>query len=453
MVNGIMNNGIKRTRVSVESGKVQAVLESCKELLNIRRHIPIIYQKHIKTPAICGVFGAKLLMPADILDRLDTEEIRYVILHELCHFKRKDTVMGVFQILLCILHWFNPLVWYGFYKMKEDREAVCDEQVLSCIKPCERRNYAETLIKVLQSFSQNHRLYSMSNMSQGSVSSVEWRLRLMNILKKPPVVLGAAVALITVTLGVSGVLYINKHLSFEIPAGMKDKNPAAAVRNELPARGKILDRNGRELAVNIRTDVIALSPKEIKASAMDTDSIAQTLADSLMLEKERVLEKVTADSQYEIIKRNVDKETGNMIKKWAADNKIHGMIFYEDFKRYYPNGSLAAHVIGFTGASGNDGLTGIEASMEQYLKIKGAGAEGKQTLQSGDDVVLTIDTEIQRMAEEALDRAMQDDGTGKGGAVIIMDPGSGEILAMASRPDFNPNPLCPAGIHFLSSDL
>ena len=441
IVNCVMNYRIKKTSVSIESGNVQDVLEYCKKLVKIKQDIPIVYQKHIKTPAICGVFKTKMLIPPDILDLLSIDEIRYVILHELCHFKRKDTMIGMIQMLLCVLHWFNPLIWYAFNKMKEDREPVCDELVLSYIKPDERRNYAETLIKILKYFSENHWVYSTANLSQGSVTNMEWRLRLMSILKKRSVILGVVIALVTVTLGMVGVLFINKHFSFALPVSSADANSLTAIKDELPTRGKISDRNGKEFAVSIPADTIALSPREIKASGQDSDSIAKTLADILALEKEKVFEKVTASSAYEIIKRNVDKETGNKIREWISNNNIKGMIIDEDSKRYYPNDHLAAHVIGFTGMGGNAGLTGIELSMEQYLKLKGTNVsvDGKKTLQSGANIVLTIDIGIQRIVENALDKAMQDYQTMNGAAAIIMDPRSGEILAMVSRPDFNPN--------------
>lgn len=170
IINYIMHHRIKLSSVSIESGNIRNILGECKKLVNINDDIPIVYQKHIKTPAVCGVFKTKMLIPADILDQLGPDEIRYIVLHELCHFKRKDTSIGLLQMLLCIVHWFNPLIWYAFGKMKEDREPICDEMVLSYIKSDERRNYAETLVKMLKYFSDDHRTYGTANITQGSTA-------------------------------------------------------------------------------------------------------------------------------------------------------------------------------------------------------------------------------------------------------------------------------------------
>ncbi len=449
IINCLMSCRIRMTSVTAGSNDIRDILEYCKKLLNVRRDIPVVYQNHIKTPAISGVFKTKMLIPAGILDQLSADEIRYVILHELCHFKRRDMMVGMLQILLSVINWFNPFVWYAFNKMREDREPVCDEMVLSYINPDERRNYAETLIKILKCFSENRWVCSMANMSQGSVENMEWRLKLINILKKRSVIPGVVIALVTITLGVAGIFIINSHLSFikpvdSVSAGPADTNqaaaPVSAVDEEIPTRGKILDRNGKVLVVSIPADIIALNPREIKASGHDAGAIAENLADFLALEKEEVLEKVTASSAYEIIKRKVDKETGNKIREWVRNSNIKGIMVDEDSKRYYPNNNLAAHVIGFTGID-DGGVAGIELSMDQNLKLKGTNTvvNGKKALEGGMNIVLTIDAGIQGIVENALDEAIKEYKTKGGAAAIVMDPKNGEILAMASRPDFNPN--------------
>ncbi len=447
LVNMIMNHKIRATSVSYSNAAIRDTLEYCKKLAGIKTDIPVVYQRHIKTPAICGAFKPRLLIPADMPGRLDGDEIRYVLLHELCHFKRRDTLTGMLQMLLCVLHWFNPLVWCAFKKMKEDREPVCDELVLSYLNPGERRNYAETLIKILKCFSESHWVYGTADMSRGSAANMEWRLKLINILKKRSVILGVVIAFATIASGTAGVLFINGHLGFSVPSNMTvalqvvDKGNSSVVPEaELPVRGKILDRNGRELAVSIPADTVTLSPLEIKAAGQDAGGIAQALADFLSLEKEKVLEKATANSTYEIIARNIDRETGDKIRDWIQDENISGVIIEKGSKRVYPNNKLAAHVIGFTGSDGQ-GLAGIEQAMEESLKLKGGdvSVEGKKTLTGGANVVLTIDAGIQAIAESALHQAIDDYKVRNGAAAVIMDPRTGEILAMASGPDFDPN--------------
>jgi stage V sporulation protein D (sporulation-specific penicillin-binding protein) len=451
IINFIMNRKIVGTSsVSAHNDGIREAVASCKELVGMKKDIPVVYQSHIKMPAICGVLKPRLLIPSDIIERLDADEIRYVILHELCHLKRRDTLTGMLQMLLCILHWFNPMVWWAFNRMREDREPVCDELVLSYIKPGERRNYAETLIKILKCFSENHWVYGTADVSRGSAANMERRLKFMNILKRRSVIPGVVIALITVTLGAAGVLFINRHLSIDLPvsaaeakpAGVNpiEADPAAAAGDELPTRGKILDRNGRELAVSVPANVIALNPSEIKASGKDAGAVAEALADFLRLEKAEVLKKVTTSGYYTILARKVDVETGGKIRDWMKNNNIKGIIIEEDSKRMYPNKHLASHVIGFTGDDGQ-GLGGIELAMDENLKLKGTevSVEGKKTLAGGADVVLTIDAGIQEIVENALDKAIKDYKAVNGAATVVMEPGSGEILAMASRPDYDPN--------------
>ncbi len=456
MLNRIVSRRIYKSSKSEENGSSEVIFDYCKKLLNIKKDIPILYQKHIKTPAVYGIITPKILIPADIFQQLGPEEIKYVFLHELCHFRHKDTVISLIKMLLCVPHWFNPLVWYAFKKMREDREPVCDEIVLSRINPDERRSYAETLIKTIKYFSENHTLYNAASMSQGNINTIKWRLKLINILKKRSVILGIVIALATITIGTAGVLYINSHLSFALPVnaselhtpGTAEEVSDTAIKEEPARRGKILDRNGMELAVSIPADIIALNPAEIKAAGQNIDSIAEALANYLSLEKIEMLEKLKSTSSYEIVKRKVDKDTGSKIKEWVENNSIKGVIIDEDSKREYPNGNLAANVIGFTGEDAQ-GLSGIELSMEEYLKPKSTevAADGNKKLEGGSNVMLTINLKIQRIVENALDKAINEYKVINGATALIMDPKSGEILAMASKSNSDPNaPYSPDNV-------
>ncbi|MCX7843584.1 MAG: penicillin-binding transpeptidase domain-containing protein [Clostridia bacterium] len=225
-----------------------------------------------------------------------------------------------------------------------------------------------------------------------------------------------------------------------------------------PARGTITDRNGKELAISASVWTISVNPSEIRKSKKDPAVIADKLSEALGMDREKVFGKVTKNSRYEIVQRKVDKEIGDDIRKWMQDNDIKGVYVDEDQKRFYPNRNLAAHVIGFTGAD-NQGLDGIEAMMEQYLKgvpgkilsevdARGRGIPFKEekhiNAENGLNVVLTIDETIQYFAEKALEKAIDDYKILNGAAAIVLDPRNGEILALASKPDFDlNNPTAP----------
>ncbi len=220
-----------------------------------------------------------------------------------------------------------------------------------------------------------------------------------------------------------------------------------------PKRGTIYDRNMEELAVSGSVETISCSPQVIKKLKLDTEKISSDLASILEMEKEVVKKKLTKSSRYELIKQKVDKDIGSKVRQWKKDNDIDGIYVDEDTKRFYPKSNLAAHVIGFTNID-NDGLDGVEKMMEKYLKgvpgkilseVDASGIElsmGQEQYiqaQDGNDVVLTIDETIQYFAEKTLEKAISDNNVINGATAIVMDPRNGEILALASKPDFDLN--------------
>ena len=220
-----------------------------------------------------------------------------------------------------------------------------------------------------------------------------------------------------------------------------------------PVRGDIYDRNGKELAVSVAVDNITVSPKILRNNTIDSGDVAIGLADILGFDTSAILLKLIKDSEFEIIAKKVERKTGDEVRDWILENNIDGVYVDEDTERFYPNYNLAAHVIGFTGAD-NQGLFGIEATMEEFLKgipgkiINEVDKDGnalpfsKTTeidADNGKSVVLTIDSNIQYIAEKALEKALEDNEVARGGCVIVADSSTGEILAMVSKPDFDLN--------------
>jgi len=220
-----------------------------------------------------------------------------------------------------------------------------------------------------------------------------------------------------------------------------------------PVRGDIYDRNGKELAVSVAVDNVTVSPKILRNNTMDPGAIAKGLAGILEFETEAILLKLIRDSEFEIIAKKVDRQIGDEVRTWVSENKIEGIYVDEDTERFYPNDSLAAHVLGFTGAD-NQGLFGIEATMEEFLKgvpgkiINEVDKDGNAlpfsetteiAADNGKSLVLTIDSNIQYIAEQALSKALADNAVARGGCAIVADSFTGEILAMVSKPDFNLN--------------
>ena len=217
------------------------------------------------------------------------------------------------------------------------------------------------------------------------------------------------------------------------------------------ARGTIYDRNYKELAVSATTESVIVNPSTIEEGT--EERVAQVLSELLEVEYETVLEKTQKDSQYELIKSRVEKETTDQIREIMTEENLSGIEMTDDSKRYYPYNNFASHVIGFTGTDGY-GLTGIEVMYEDVL----AGTPGKivtarnaantdmpfqyeQYIEAEDglSVVLTIDEVIQHFLEKHLESALEEYKAAKGVAGIVMDVNTGEILAMATKPDFDLN--------------
>ncbi len=220
-----------------------------------------------------------------------------------------------------------------------------------------------------------------------------------------------------------------------------------------PKRGTIYDRNMKLLAVSGSVETITINPQMVRELNKDVDPIASGLAEILGMQKDTIIKKINRKTQYEIIKQKVDKDVGSQVREWKKKNNVAGIFIDEDTKRFYPNGNLAAHVVGFTNVD-NDGIDGVEKMMEQYLKgvpgkilseVDASGMEltmGEEKYiqpQDGNDVILTIDETIQYFAEKALEKAISDNNVINGGTAIVMDPRNGELLALTSKPDFDLN--------------
>jgi stage V sporulation protein D (sporulation-specific penicillin-binding protein) len=213
-----------------------------------------------------------------------------------------------------------------------------------------------------------------------------------------------------------------------------------------PERGKIVDRNGVPLATNISTPTVYVVPRQIKDPAVTAEKLASVLG----MTKEKAYRDITQKERMVRIKegRKISHEKAKEVRELG----LEGVYIGEDSKRYYPFGSYLSHVLGFAGVD-NQGLMGLEKYYDKELSGKGgsvkfyADAKGKRMNNMPDDyeppvngldLKLTIDTKIQTIVERELDIA-QSTYNPDGLIAIAMNPNNGEILAMSSRPTFDPS--------------
>lgn len=233
-----------------------------------------------------------------------------------------------------------------------------------------------------------------------------------------------------------------------------------------PKRGTIYDSTGKALAISADVDTISIVPSSIvvydkandKIDEEKTKNIKESLSKALSeifeLNYDETLEKVSSDSNYITIARKVEKDKVDKLKEWMKKEEFYsGINIIEDTKRYYPYNNLASSLIGFCGTD-NDGLEGLEKAWDDVL----TGTPGKVTTaqdaiqefipdnnqtyipaENGSDITLTIDANIQSIVEKYLKQACIDNKCTRGGNVIAMDPKTGDILAMATYPDYNLN--------------
>lgn len=250
-------------------------------------------------------------------------------------------------------------------------------------------------------------------------------------------------------------------------------------------RGTIYDRNGSQLAVSVSAEDVVMSPFHMKKQrdeeaerlekirlenaqlaegekkkSVDTivlwdyDSLAAKLADILDLSQDDIRERMNnTNSQYELLAKKVDEDTADQIRQLINDLNIEGLDLVATSRRVYPYGSLASHILGFVGAE-NTGLYGLESRYDQYLQgqsglvVSAKDVKGNPlpyeyeqyfAAQSGQDVVLTLDANVQYYLEKYVGEMADKYGAENGATGIVMDVKTGGILGMVSYPTYDLN--------------
>src|SRR5947209_7737235 len=208
-----------------------------------------------------------------------------------------------------------------------------------------------------------------------------------------------------------------------------------------PVRGNIYDRNGNELAMTVSVDSVFAVPSEVP----DVHAAAQVLGRVLKADATEIESRLRGSRAFAWVARKIDNATSARVRAL----NLKGIYFQKESKRFYPKGELAAQVLGYVGLD-DDGLGGVEHEFEPKLtgkpgkmlitmdnKRRWLGRVEKQP-EPGENVVLTVDEKIQYIAERELARAMSETHA-EAGTVIVENPHTGEVLALANWPTFNPN--------------
>ena len=256
------------------------------------------------------------------------------------------------------------------------------------------------------------------------------------------------------------------YIQFVQGAWLKQREYSQSTSNTVISarRGTIYDSNGKALAISAAVDTVSINPEYINIKEDGVinkektkelkEKMAKAFSEIFELNYDDVLAKLNSKKSVETIVSKVETDKVDVLKKWLEENDAYsGVNIDEDTKRYYPYENLASNLIGFCGTS-NQGLDGIELSYDDVLK----GTNGKLSTrisvtqeaipdanqeyiepENGSNIYLTIDSNIQSVVEKYLKQAVEENNCSRGGNAIIMNPETGEILAMATYPDYNLN--------------
>ena len=216
------------------------------------------------------------------------------------------------------------------------------------------------------------------------------------------------------------------------------------------SRGIIYDTSGNKLALSVSTNTLSIAPTNIATE--DKEKLAKDLAEILDMSWDTILSKINKTVSLVTIATNIEKEKAEELTKYIYNNELKGVYVDESTNRIYPYGAMLSHVLGFTGTD-DQGLYGLESYYESELagedgrivgSIDGGGNETPYEDEeyiaptNGNNITLTVDATIQGIVEKNLEKAVKENESDKG-VCIVMRPSTGEVLAMATYPDFDPN--------------
>lgn len=163
--------------------EIRELLVMCRKKMRIKKDLHMIHTKAVKAPALYGLVRPCILLPIDIDKQVEKEELEYILLHELSHFKRRDIAVFWIMTMIKVIYWFNPIIWYGLNQMRQDCEISCDALALSYINSKDCRKYGQTIIHLLQNTTKPLKNIGIAGML-GSKHQLKRRIKMITLFKK-----------------------------------------------------------------------------------------------------------------------------------------------------------------------------------------------------------------------------------------------------------------------------
>lgn len=153
---------IESENISLKSN-IKSMFNTCKNQLKIKQEVELRTTRYLTTPSLIGLFHPIIFLPEKILNNFKEDELKYIVMHELAHVKKHDILIKWIILICQLVHWFNPIVWLGFSKMKKDMELDCDAYVLNNIEKDQYIHYGEIILNLLEYLSQGHAIPVSTN--------------------------------------------------------------------------------------------------------------------------------------------------------------------------------------------------------------------------------------------------------------------------------------------------
>lgn len=216
LIRGIIQIRCKSRKVRLQDERINSILKNCKVQLNINQNINVVVQENSKT-SIFGIFNPVILISKNILKE-SSETIKYIFLHELSHYKRKDPIFNYILLLTLSIHWFNPIVWFLFMKVREDIELGADELAIQKLTKQEKKEYGLVLINLLQNVS--HVNYTANMLCISDTEKNMERRILMIKGKNRNKILSAIVVMVLIGIIAGIVFFKTEEVDIDVNAGL-----------------------------------------------------------------------------------------------------------------------------------------------------------------------------------------------------------------------------------------
>ncbi len=239
-----------RQTVPITEERLLRLLEACRAEMGVPRPVGLCETAAVSSPALCGVFRPRLLLPRGLAGRLSQPELRHVLLHELAHLKRHDLALNWLATALQVLHWFNPLVWLAGARMRADRELACDALALEAAGEAEKQAYGETILRLLEGFTHTARLPGLVGILEDR-RQLRRRIRAIAGFRKPSR-RSALAAVLVAGLAVVGLTDAKSPQAAKKEDASAANNSAVLQTSEPSGaggiRGRVVDTEGRPIA-------------------------------------------------------------------------------------------------------------------------------------------------------------------------------------------------------------